>query len=325
MKIPRRQFLHLAASVAGLPALPGIAWGQAYPTRPIHILVGFAPGGGADILARLVAQWLSERLGRQFVVENHVGAASNIATEAAVNAAPDGYTLAVISSTNAINATLYEKLNFDLIRDIAPVAGVMRLPNVMLVNSSFQAKTVPEFISYAKTNPGKINFGSGGSGTSVHMATEWFKMLAGVDIVHVPYRGEAPALTDLLSGQLQVLFGTVSSSLAHVKAGTLRALAVTTTSRSEALPDVLTLAEFLPGYEMSYQGGIGAPKNTPTGIIGKLNTEINASLAHPKTRARLADLGAAPLAGSPTDFGKLIADEIEKWGKVIKFAGIKAQ
>jgi tripartite-type tricarboxylate transporter receptor subunit TctC len=259
MKIPRRQFLHLAASAAGLPALPGVAWGQAYPTRPVHILVGF--GGGADILARLVAQWLSERLGRQFVVENRVGAASNLATEAVANAAPDGYTLAVISSTNAINATLYEKLNFDLIRDIARVAGVMHVPNLMLVNSSFQTKTVPEFISYAKANPGKINFGSGGSGTSVHMATELFKMLAGVDIVHVPYRGEAPALTDLLGGQLQVVFGTMSSSLAHVKAGTLRALAVTTTRRSEALPDVPTLADFLPGYETSYQGGIGAPKH----------------------------------------------------------------
>ena len=325
MKIPRRQFLHLAASAAGLPAMPGVAWGQAYPTRPVHILVGFAPGGGADILARLVAQWLSERLGRQFVVENRVGAASNLATEAAVNAAPDGYTLAVISSTNAINATLYEKLNFHLIRDIAPVAGVMRVPNLMLVNCSFQAKTVPEFISYAKANPGKINFGSGGSGTSVHMATELFKMLAGVNIVHVPYRGEAPALTDLLGGQLQVVFGTMSSSLAHVKAGTLRALAVTTTRRSEALPDVPTLADFLPGYETSYQGGIGAPKNTPSGIIDKLNTEINAGLARPNIQARLADLGAAPLAGSPADFGKLIADEIEKWGKVIKFAGIKAQ
>ncbi|HEY6257625.1 MAG TPA: tripartite tricarboxylate transporter substrate binding protein [Xanthobacteraceae bacterium] len=325
MKIPRRQFLHLAAGAAALPLAPQVAWAQAYPTRPVRILVGFAAGGGADVFARLMAQWLSERLGQQFIVENRLGASSNIAIEAAVKALPDGYTLVVVGTPNAVNATLYEKLNFDLIKDVAPIAGIIRLPFVLMVNSSSPAKTVPEFIAYAKANRGKVNFGSGGSGSTPHIAAELFRMMAGVDMVHVPYRGEAPALTDLLGGQLQMMFASMSSAVVHARAGTLRPLAVTTATRSEALPDVPALSDFLPGYEASYRGGICGPRNTPTGIIDKLNKEINAALADPKIKARLAEMGGTALVGSSADFGKLIEEETEKWAKVIKFANIKPE
>jgi tripartite-type tricarboxylate transporter receptor subunit TctC len=326
MKLPhRRKFMHLAAGAAALPAVSRIAMAQSYPSRPVRILVGFAAGGGADIFARLMAQWLSERLGQQFIVENRLGASSNLAIEAAVNAAPDGHTLVVVGTPNAVNATLFEKLNFNLIKDIAPVAGIIRLPFVMLVHPSFPAKTVPEFIAYAKRNPAKVNFGSGGSGSTPHIAAELLRMMAGVDMVHVPYRGEAPALTDLLSGQLQLMFGSMSSAVAHAKAGTLRPLAVTTAARSEALPDIPSLSDFLPGYEASYRGGIAAPKNTPTAIIDKLNKEINAGLADQKIKSRLVEMGGTALIGSSADFGTLIAEETDKWAKVIKFAKIKPE
>jgi tripartite-type tricarboxylate transporter receptor subunit TctC len=324
MKFPRRQFLHLAAGAAALPAVPRLAMAQSYPTRPVKLVVGFAPGGGNDIVARLIAQWLSERLGQPFLVENRPGAGTNIATEAVVRAQPDGYTLLFVAPSSAINATLYEKLSFNFIRDIAPVAGLIRLPNVMEVNLSVPVKTVPEFIAYAKADRSKINMASPGVGTSVHLSGELFKMMAGVDMLHVPYRGTAPALTDLLGGQVQVMFGTMTGSIEYIRTGTLRALAVTTATRAEALPDVPTVAEFVPGYEASTWYGIGAPKNTPTETIDKLNKEINAGLADSKMKAQLADLGGTALAGSPADFGKLIADETEKWGKVVKFVGIKA-
>jgi tripartite-type tricarboxylate transporter receptor subunit TctC len=324
MKLPRRQFLHLAAGAAALPAVSRLAWAQAYPTRPVRIIVGFAPGGGIDIMARLMGQWLTERLGQQFLIENRPGAGSNVATEAVVRAAPDGYTLLLVNSANAINATLYDKLNFDFIRDIAPVAGVIRVPNVMLVNPSVPAKTIPEFLAYAKANPGKISMASGGIGTPGHVAGELFKMIAGVDMVLVPYRSGGPALTDLLGGQVQVMFPNTGASLEYIKAGKLRALAVTTATRSEALPDIPAVGEFLPGYEASTWTGLGAPKSTPTEIVDKLNKEINAGLADPKMKARLADLGGTPLLGSPADFRKLIAEETEKWAKVVKFSGAKA-
>jgi len=324
MKLPRRQFLHLAAGAAALPAVSRIARAQAYPSRPVRIIVGFAAGGSADILARLMGQWLSERLGQPFVIENRPGAGSNIGTEAVVRAPPDGYTLLLASSANAIAATLYDRLNFDFTRDIAPVAGVARYSNVMVLHPSFPAKTVPEFIAYAKTNPAKINMGSGGNGGVSHVSGELFKMMTGVNMVHVPYRGTAPALTELLGGQVQVVFADVSSSIEHIRAGKLRALAVTTTLRSEALLDIPTVAEFVPGYEASTWQGIGAPKNTSAEIVERLNNEIKAALADPKIKARLADLGGTVLPGTPADFGKLIAEETEKWGKVVKFAGIKA-
>ena len=324
MKLPRRKFLHLAAGVAALPVMPRPASALDYPTRPVHWIVGFAPGGGNDIVARLMAQWLSERLDQQFVVENRPGAGTNIATEAVVNASPDGYTLLLAGAPNAINATLYEKLNFNFIRDIAPVASISRDPNVMVVNPSFPAKTVPEFIGYAKANPGKINFASPGIGTGSHMSGELFKMMTGVNMVHVPYRGTAPVITDLLGGQVQVSFVSMPGSIGHIRAGRLRALAITSATRSMELPDVPAVAEFVPGYEASLFYGVGAPKNTPVEIIEKLNKEINAGLADPNVKARLVDLGGTVLTGSPADFAKLIADETEKWGKVIKFAGIKA-
>jgi tripartite-type tricarboxylate transporter receptor subunit TctC len=324
MKLPRRQFLHLAAGAAALLAASRIAWAQAWPTRPVRIIVGFAPGGGIDIMARLMGQWLTERLGQQFLIENRPGAGSNVATEAVVRAAPDGYTLLLVNSANAINATLYDKLNFDFIRDIAPVAGVIRVPNVMLVNPSVPAKTIPEFLAYAKANPGKISMASGGIGTPGHVAGELFKMMAGVDMVLVPYRSGGPALTDLLGGQVQVMFPNTGASLEYIKAGKLRALAVTTATRSEALPDIPAVGEFLPGYEASTWTGLGAPKSTPTEIVDKLNKEINAGLADPKMKARLADLGGTPLLGSPADFRKLIAEETDKWAKVVKFSGAKA-
>jgi tripartite-type tricarboxylate transporter receptor subunit TctC len=324
MKLPRRNFLHLAASAAALPAVSRLARAQDYPARPVRLIVGFAPGGTTDITARLIGQWLSERLGQQFVIENRTGAATNIATDAVVRAPADGYTLLLVTASNAINATLYDKLSFNFIRDMAPVAGIIRYPLVMQVNPSFPAKTVPEFISYVKSNPGKISYGSGGIGTSIHVASELFKMMAGVDMIHVPYRGGAPAMTDLMAGQVQVVFNPVPESMEFIRAGKLRPLAVTTATRSEVLPDVPTVGDFVPGYEASALQGIGAPKNTPTEIVDKLNKEINAGLVDPKLKARFAELGAAVFPGSPSDFSKFMADETEKWAKVIKFSGAKA-
>jgi len=291
----------------------------------VRIIVGFAAGGPNDILARLMGQWLSERLGQPFIIENRPGAGSNIATEAVVRAPPDGYTLLLIGPANAINATLHDKLNFNFIRDIAPIASVMRGALVMLAHPSVPAKTLPEFIAYAKANPGKLSYGSGGIGGITHITPELFKMMAGVNMVHVPYRGVAPALTDLLGGQLQVVFVNVAPSIEYIRAGKLRALAITTTTRSDALPDIPTVGEFVPGYEASTLFGLGAPKNTPTEIIDKLNRQINAALADPKVKARLADMDGTVLAGSPADFGKLIAEEIEKWGRVIRAANIRPE
>jgi tripartite-type tricarboxylate transporter receptor subunit TctC len=325
VKLPRRQFLHLAAGAAALPAVSRLARAQAYPTRPVRLIVGFAPGGTTDITARLIGQWLSERLGQQFLIENRTGAATNIATEAVARAPADGYTLLLVTASNAINATLYDKLSFNFIRDIAPVAGIIRYPLVVQVNPSFPAKTVPEFISYAKSNPGKVSYGSGGIGTSIHVASELFKLMAGVDMIHVPYRGGAPAMTDLIGGQIQVVFNPVPESMEHIKAGKLRPLAVTSATRSEVLPDVPTVGDFVPGFEASALQGIGAPKDTPAEIVEKLNKEINAGLADRKLKARFADLGATVFVVSPADFGKFIAEETEKWGKVIKFAGAKAE
>jgi tripartite-type tricarboxylate transporter receptor subunit TctC len=300
-----------------------MATAQTYPTRPVRFIIGYPPGGSADITARLLGQWLSERLGQPFVIESRPGASTNIATEAVVRAPPDGYTLLLVAPANAINATLYEKLNFNFIHDIAPVAGIIRFPNVMVVNPSVPAKTVPEFIAYAKANPGRLNMASSGNGSTIHVSGELFKMMTGVNMIHVPYRGGAPALTDMISGQVQVMFDNVPTSIEFIRAGKLRALAVTTATRSEVLPDLPTVADFVPGYEASAWYGVGVPKGTPDDIIEKLNKEINAILAEPKAKARLADLGASLLAGSPADFGKLIADETEKWGKVVKFSGAK--
>jgi tripartite-type tricarboxylate transporter receptor subunit TctC len=325
MKLPRRNFLHLAAGAAALPAVPRLAWTQAYPTRPVRLVIGAPPGGGHDIFARLMGQWLSERLGQPFVIDNRPGGSENIATEAVVRSSPDGYTILLVTSTNAINTTLYEKLSFNFNRDIAPVAGITRVPEVMVVNLSVPAKTVPEFIAYAKANPSKLNMASGSIGTPSHMAGELFKMMTGVDTVHVPYRGVAPALTDLISGQVQVMFGGLASSIGHIKADRLRALAVSTATRSDALPDIPTVGEFLPGYEGSIWYGLGAPKATSAEIVDKLNKEVNAALDDPKMKTRLADLGGTPLPGSPVQFGKLIAEETEKWGKVIRAANIKPQ
>jgi tripartite-type tricarboxylate transporter receptor subunit TctC len=325
MKLPRRRFLQLGVSAAALPAVSRIAWAQAYPARPVRIIVPFAAAGAFDIMARLIGQWLSERLGQPFVIENRPGAGTNIGTETVVKAPPDGYTLLLAGTPNAINATLYEKLNFNFIRDIASVAGVSRAPLVMAVHPSVPAKTVPEFIAYAKANPGKISMASAGIGAPSHVSGELFKMMAGANLVHVPYRGAGPALVDLLAGQVQVGFPSMPASIEYARAGKLRALAVTSATRSDALPDVPTVGEFLPGYEASASYGIGAPKGTPVEIIEKLNREINAGLAEPKMKARLADLGGTPLLGSPADFGKLIADETEKWGKVIRAANIKAE
>jgi tripartite-type tricarboxylate transporter receptor subunit TctC len=325
MKLPhRRQFLHLAAGAAALPVVSRIARAQAYPTRPVRFIVSAPAGGGNDILARLMGQWLSDRLGQPFIIENRPGGASNIGTEVVVRASPDGYTLLLTYSANAINATLFDKLNFDFIRDIAPIAGVLRGPYVLMVNPSVPAKSVPEFIAYAKANPGRINMASSGNGTVSHVGGELFKLMTRVNLVHVPYRGTAPALADLLGGQVQVMVGSIAS-FEYVRAGKLRALAVTTATRSEALPDLPTVGEFVPGYEASGWYGIGAPKNTPTEIVDKLNKEINAGLADLKIKARLVDLGGTALSGSPADFGKLIADETEKWGKLIRALNIKAE
>ena len=324
MKISRRQLLHIAVGATALLPASRFAWAQTYPSRPVRIIVGFAAGGPNDILARLIGQWLSERLGQPFVIENRPGAGSNIATEAVVRAPPDGYTLLLVGSPNAINATLYNNLNFNFIRDIAPVASLIRGALVMLVHPSVPAKTLPAFIAYAKANPGKLTYGSGGIGGITHITAELFKQQAGgLDILHVPYRGVAPALTDLLGGQVQVLFVNVAPSIGYIRAGKVRALAVTTATRLDTLPDVPTIDEFVPGYEASSVFGLGAPKNTPIEIIEKLNKEINAALADPKFKARLANLDGTVLAGSPADFGKLIADETEKWGKVVKLANIR--
>ncbi len=325
LKLPRRNFLHLAASAAALPAVSRIAWAQTYPSRPVRIISPFGTAGANDLVARLIGQWLSERFGQQFVIENRPGAGGTIGTEAAVRAPADGYTLLMVGAAQAVNATLYDKLSFDFIRDIAPVAPIIRLANVLDVNLSVPAKTVPEFIAYAKANPGKINMASVGTGSTPHVTGELFKMMAGVNLVHVPYRSAGAALTDLISGQVQVYFGTTASSIEHIKAGKIRALGVTTTARVEALPDVPTIAEFVPGYEASGWFGVGAPAHTPTEIIDKLNREINAGLVDPKLKAKLADLGGTVISGSPADFGNLIADETEKWAKVIKSGSMKPE
>ena len=325
MKFPRRKFLRMAASGAVLPLLSGASLAQTYPTRPVRLVVGFPAGQTADIVARIMGQWLSERLGQPVVIDNRPGASSNTATELVVRSPPDGYTLLSVNSSNLINATLYEKLPYDFLRDIAPVAGFIRVPLVMEVNPAFPAKTVPEFIAYAKANPGKVNMATGGTGNSTHVTGELFKMMAGVNLLVVPYRGSPPALTDLLAGQVQVMFDLMSSSLEYIRAGKLRALAVTTATRAEVLPGIPTVGEFVPGYEASAIGGLGAPKGTPAEVIERLNREINAGLADPKIKARFAELGLTPLARSPAEFAQLVLDETEKWGKVVKFANIKPE
>jgi tripartite-type tricarboxylate transporter receptor subunit TctC len=325
MKLPRRTFLHLAAGAAALPAVSRFAWAQEYPSRPVRIVVGIGAGGTSDIIARLMGQWLSERLGRPFVVENRPGAATNIATEAVVRAPPDGYTLLLVAPSAAINATLYDNLNFSFIRDIAPVAGIMRVPSVLEVNLSVPTTTVPEFIAYAKANPGKLAMASAGNGTSSHVTGELFKMMAGVNMFHVPYRGAPTLLTDLIAGQVQVYFDLMPNSIAYIRGGKVRPLAITTATRSEALPDLPSLGDFVPGFDVSTWFAIGAPKGTPDAIVDRLNREINAGLADAKIKARLTDLGGTVLPGSPADLGKLIADETEKWAKVIRAANIKAE
>jgi tripartite-type tricarboxylate transporter receptor subunit TctC len=324
MELPRRQFLRLVAASAAAPALSPVAWAQAYPSRPVRIIVGQLPGGPPDILARLLGQWLSERLGQPFVIENRPGAGGNIGTEGVARAPADGHTLLLVTTANAINATLYDKLNFNFIQDIAPVASIIRQPYVMLVHPSVPAKTVPEFIDYAKANPGKLNMASVGNGTGTHVTGELFKMMAGLNMVHVPYRGGATAIPDLIVGQVQVMFlAPQATVIEHVKAGKLRALAATTATRSEALPDIPTVGEFVAGYEASAWFGIGAPKNTPAEIVDRLNKEISAALADPRIKGRLADEGGGQLALSPADFGKLIAEETEKWAKVVRAANIR--
>jgi tripartite-type tricarboxylate transporter receptor subunit TctC len=325
MKRSRRKFLHLAAGTAALSALPRIAWAQAYPTRPVRMIVGFPPGGSVDTTARLMGQWLSERLGQPFIIENRPGAAGNLGADAVANAPPDGHTLLISGVNYAIGATLYDKLNFNFIRDFAPVAGIMRAPNVMEVNPSVPAKTVPEFIAYAEANPGKINMASTGVGASPHLSGELFKMMTGINMLHVPYRGNAPALTDLLGGQVQVMFDSILSSIEHIRAGKLRALAVTTAQRSQALPDIPTVGDFVPGYEVSAWFSVSVRKNTPAEIIDKLNNAINVGLADPKMTVRLAELGGMPMLMTPAELGKLTAEETEKWGKVIRAANIKPE
>jgi tripartite-type tricarboxylate transporter receptor subunit TctC len=324
MTLPRRRFLQLAAAATAVPTVARTARAQAYPARSVRLIIGYTPGGSADITARLMGQWLTERFGQTFVVESRPGGGTNIATEAAVRAPADGYTLLLVAPANAINATLYEKLNYDFLRDMAPVAGLIRFPNIMEVNPSVPAKSIPEFIAYAKANPGKINYASAGNGSTIHMSAELFKMMAGVDLVHVPYRGGAPALTDMLGGQVQVMFDNLPTSLEHVRAGRLRPLGITSARRSELLPDVPTVADFVPGYESSAWYGVGAPKGTPVEIIDRLNSEINAILAEPRMKTRVAEMGATLIAGSPAAFGKLVTDETEKWGKVVRFSGARA-
>ena len=325
MKLPRRKFLQLAISAGALPTVGQKAWAQAYPARAVRVVVPVAAGGANDVTGRIISQWLSERLGQQFFIENRPGAGTNIGTEAVVRAPADGYTLLIAASSAAINATLFEKLNFNFVRDTAPIASIVRVPQVMQVNPSLPVQSVPEFIAYAKANPGRIAMGSGGNGSPAHVIGEYFKLMTGTDLTHVPYRGAAPAVTDLLAGQIQVAFTEMATSLGHIRAGKLRALAVTTASRTEALPDIPTLAEFIPGFEASQCVGLVAPKDTPRTIVEKLNTEINAALADPRIKARFADLGGMVLPGSPDDFGKLIRDETEKWAKVIRAANIKVE
>ena len=325
MEIPRRQILHLAGGAAALPALSRIARAQAYPSRPVRIVVGFPPGGSNDTLARPMGQWLSQRLGRPFIVENRAGAGGNLATAAVVRAPADGYTLLLVGPTQVMNVALYDHLNFDFLRDIAPIGGITFAPLVMVINPSFPVKTVAEFIAYAKANPGRINYASSGNGTSNHVVGELFKIMTGVDIVHVPYRGGGPALTDLLGGQVQMMFATISSSIGYIRAGNLRVLAVTTAKRSDALPDVPTVSETVAGFEANDWYGLGVTKGTPANIVDKLNMEINAALVDPTMKERLAVLGGAPMPMTPSGFGKLMAGETEKWAKVIKFAGIKAE
>jgi len=325
MKLPRRRFLHLAAGTAALPVVSRIARAQTYPTRPVHLIAPYAAGGPNDITARMIGQWLSDRLGQPFIIDNRTGAGGNIGTEAVVRAPADGYTLLLVSSSNAVNATLYDKLSFDFIRDVAPVAGIIRVPNVMIVNPAVPAKTVPEFIAYAKANPGTLNMATSGNGSTTHVSGELFKEMTGVNLVVVAYRGGGPALIDLLGGQMQVMFEPTVAALEFIRSGKLRALAVTTATRSEVLPDIPTVSEFVPGYEASQWYGIGAPKDTPPDVVATLNKEINAALADPKLRARLADLGGIPTPMTPAEFAKLIADETEKWGKVVRTGNIKAE
>src|SRR5262245_51682090 len=325
LKLARRKFLHLVAAAAAQPFAPYVAKAQGYPARPVRWIVGFAAGGTGDILMRLIGQGLSERLGQQFIIENRPGAANNIATESVVNAPPDGYTLLLANPANAINATLYDKLAFNFVRDIAPVAGIMAVPQVVVINPRLPVATPSELISYAKANPGKLNMASGGNGSSVHVAGEHFKMMAGINMVHVPYRGAGPALVDLIAGQVHVMFDNMPSSIEYIRSGQLRALAVTTTTRSETLPDVPTAADVVPGYEASGWFGVAAPKNTSREVIDKLNREINSVATAPAMKARLAQMGGTVIAGTPAEFGKLIEDETEKWGKVVKFAGLKPE
>jgi tripartite-type tricarboxylate transporter receptor subunit TctC len=323
MKFPRRRFLRLAACAAAVPAASHIAWSQAYPVRPVRIVVGLSPGGSVDIVARLIGQWLSERMGQPFIVENRPGAAGDIATEAVARAPPDGYTLLIVLAANAINATLHERPNFNLVRDIALVAGMVRVPNVMEVNPAVPAKTVPEFIAYAKANPGKLSFASGGNGSSLHVIGEMFKMMVGIDMVHVPYRGGAPALLDLLGGQVQVMFDTIPQSIEYIRSGKLRALGVTTATRAEVLPDLPSIGEFVPQFEAGSWWGVGVPKDTPLEIVDELNSEINAGLTDPRIRTRLAELGTTPLLLTPAQFGAFVGAETEKWAKVVKFSGAR--
>jgi tripartite-type tricarboxylate transporter receptor subunit TctC len=322
-KFARRQFLHLAAVAGALPALSRVAWAQAYPTRPVRLVVPFAAGGATDIVARIMGQWFSERMGQQFVIENRPGGGTNIGTEAVVKAAADGYTLLVASTSASINATLYDKLNFNFVRDIAPVGGIVRVALVLVVNPALPVKTMPQFIEYAKANPGKINMASAGNGSAPHVAGELFKMMTGLNMAHIPYRGGAPALTDLIGGQVQIYFASISEAIEYIRADKVRALAVTTPTRADVLPDVATVAQFVPGYEASTWFGIGASRNTPAEIVDKLNKEINAAISDPRIRARLVDMGGNALVGSPADFAKLVADETEKWAKVVKFAGLR--
>jgi len=323
MRFPRRAFLRLAGTALALPAVSRLARAQAYPARSVRLIIGYPPGGSADITARLMTQWLSERLGQSFIVESRPGGGTNIATEAVINAPPDGYTLLLVAPANAINATLYEKLNHNFLRDIEPIAGLIRFPNVVVVNPSVPVNTIPELIAYAKANPGKLNMASSGNGSTIHMSGELFKMMTGVNMIHVPYRGGALALTDMIGGQVQVMFDNIPTAAEFVKSGKLRGLAVTGATRSEVLPDLPTVADFLPGYEATSWYGLGAPKGTPPEIVEKLNREVNAILAEPKAKTRFLEIGASLLPGSAADFGKLVADETEKWGKVVKFAGAK--
>jgi len=325
MKLPRRQFLHLAAGALALPAVSRIANAQSYPSRPVRVIVPFAAGGGTDITARVIAQWLSERLGQSFVVENRPGGGTNIGTEAAAKSPPDGYTLLMVGASNTVNPTLYDKLNFDLIRDFAPIAGVIRAPQIVVANPVLPLRTLPEFIAYAKSNPSKVNMASSGNGSAAHLAGELFKMLAGVNMQHVPYRGGGPALLDLIAGQVQVYFAGMPEAIEYVRADKVRALAVTTTSRAEALPEIPALAEFVPGFDSSIWFGLSAPRNTPISIVDLLNKEINAGLADPRIKARYAELGSTVFPTAPAEFAKFIADEVEKWGRVVKFSGAKPE